>query len=71
MNITRSYCRKESAAVMQRTAKFPTYNIEIANFTLYVLIYFILKCLDYSTAITPLHITVNGVCIYLLHCIVQ
>ena len=46
--------------------KSPTYNIETANITLYVLIYFISKCLDYSIVITTLHyITVNGVYIYI------
>ncbi len=42
----------------------PIINIEIVNNTLYVLLYFISKCLDYS-AITTLHyITVNGVYIF-------
>ncbi len=40
----------------------PISNIEIANNTLNVLVYFISKCLDYSTVITTLHyVTVNGV----------
>ncbi len=43
----------------------PIINIEIDNNTLYVLIYFISKCLDYSTVITTRHyITVNGVYIF-------
>ena len=39
----------------------PIINIEIANNTLYVLVYFISKCLDYSTVITTL---LNGVYIF-------
>ena len=43
----------------------PIINIEIANNTLYVLLYFISKCLDYSAVITTLHyITVNGVYVF-------
>ncbi len=43
----------------------PIINIEIANNTLYVLLYFISKHLDYSAVITTLHyITVNGVYIF-------
>ena len=43
----------------------PVINIEIANNILYVLIYFISKCLCYSTVITTLHyITINGVYIF-------
>ncbi len=55
----------------------PIINIEIANNTLYVLVYFISKCLAYSTVITTLHcITVNGVYIYIyiftaLYCTVR
>ena len=56
---TRSYYRDV------QSGKSPTYNIEIANNTLYVLIYFISKGLDYSTVITTLHyITANGVYIF-------
>ena len=64
---TRSYYRKESAAVTHRLENSqPIINIEIANNTLYVLVYFISKCLAYSTVITTLHcITVNGVYIYI------
>ena len=55
-----------SAAVMHKLENSQTViNIKIANNTLYVLIYFISKCLDYSTGITTLHyITINGVYIY-------
>ncbi len=43
----------------------PIINIEIANNTLYVLIYLISTCLDYSTVITTLHyITVYGAFIW-------
>ena len=51
----------------------PMINTEIANNTLYVLIYFILKCLDYSAVITRLHyITVNGLYIFNLpYCTVR
>ena len=43
----------------------PIINVEIANNTLYVLLYFISKCLGYSAVITTLHyITVNGVYIF-------
>ncbi len=46
----------------------PIINVEIPNYTLYVLIYLISKCLDWSTVITTLHyITVNGVCIYIYY----
>ena len=46
---TRSYYRKESAAVThKRENSQPIINIEIANNTLYVLLYFISKCLGYS-----------------------
>ncbi len=63
---TRSYYRKESAAVTHKLENSqPIINIEIENNTLYVLIYFISKCLDYSTVITTRHyITVNGVHIF-------
>ncbi len=50
---TRRYYRKESAAVTHKLENSqPIINIEIANNTLYVLVYFISKCLDYSTVIT-------------------
>jgi hypothetical protein len=40
----------------------PIIIIEIANNTLYVMIYFVSKCSDYSTVITTLqYITVNSV----------
>ena len=66
LTITRSYYRKESAAVTHKLENSqPIINIEIDNNTLYVLIYFISKCLDYSTVITTRHyITVNGVFIF-------
>ncbi len=64
--MTRSYYRKESAAVTHKLENSQRIiNIEIVNNTLYVLIYFISQCLDYSTVITTRHyITVNV--IYLL-----